>query len=633
MIPPYLFLCSIFMLLLGPGPVFAIADLLPDRRASSADSILDPEQAFRASAWLEAGNSVRLHWDIEPGYYLYRENFRLWIAGQTLTPDNAALPAGTQKYDEVFGDVEVYYQTAEFAVPVDAGLATQRPLTVEVQYQGCKENTVCYPPVRRRFALLDGEIALGEAVDPGSFTAAPGPNGVGGVDRVPAQPLESRLDSLMRQLVSGPGLGTLLAFFGFGLLLSLTPCVYPMIPILAGTLVRHDETVNTGRTFLLSVCFVLAMALSYSLLGVFAGLSGVNLQAAAQQTWVIVGFSLVFIVLALSMFGLFTLQMPSFIQRRLHNASERQQRGSLQGAAAMGALSALIVGPCVTPPLAAALLYISRTGDATLGGSALFMMGLGFGVPLLILGTSAGRLLPRVGRWMNTVKHGLGVLLLAVAVWLLERVLPSPLSALLWACLLLVSALFLGALERLERPGPGQRIGKGLGMVMLVYGAIMVVGAATGGGTLSDPLHELKRQLRQSGQLQAGAEGQAARPSGFLAVRSIAELEHYLAMAHEQGRPVVLDFYADWCIDCHRLARESFADPRARALLAKTMALQADVTENNSQDRALLQRFSLFGPPGLAFYDRDGQFLPSHTLVGFVEPDAFVAHLETLFPR
>ena len=445
----------------------------------SQPAILEPDQAFRLSATPLSSRVVRFSWMIEEGYYLYRDKFFFTALSEDLTIDTAAIriPRGKVKQDESFGEVEVNTGFVSIDVPLIHEQTDNSPALFQVGYQGCKEGSVCYPPIKKVIGVNLAQ-ALSSAGPPGS------------------QAVLSAQDRITERLKQGGFILNILAFFTFGLLLSLTPCVFPMIPILSGIIVGQSGTVTGRRGFLLSVAYVLAMAIIYALLGVIAGSFQVNLQAASQSGWVISAFSLVFVILALSMFGLYELRMPAVLQTRLSALSEPRQGGGLYSAAAIGAVSAIIVGPCVAPPLAGALLYISQTGNALLGGVALFFMGLGFGVPLLVIGASAGSLLPRAGPWMEKVKQGFGVVMLGVAVWFLERVIPGAIAMLLWALLVIVAALFMGAPvrrqgteDRRQRIGNNwSRLSKGISVAMLIYGVTLLIGAASGSDDIFRPL-------------------------------------------------------------------------------------------------------------------------------------------------
>ncbi len=392
-----------------------------------------------------------------------------------------------------------------------------------------------------------------------------------------------------------------------------------MIPILSGIIVGQGPKITTSKAFSLSLFYVLAMALTYAVLGVIAGSFYFNLQAAFQNVWVISLFSLVFVILALSMFGFYEFQLPAAIQTRLTSASNSQQRGTLQGAALMGALSAIIVGPCVAPPLAGALLYISQTGNALLGGLALFAMGLGFGVPLLLIGSSAGSLLPKAGVWMDTIKQVFGVIMLAVAVWFMERVLAAEVALLLWATLMIVSAVYMGALDRLDSNSGWPKLWKGLGLILFVYGVILVIGAASGGNNIYKPLHGLSGM---TGSVQSGQE-----QINFKTIKSLSDLNREITTATEQEKFVLLDFYADWCVVCKEMEAYTFSNDKVLPLLNNFVLLQADVTKNDELDRELLKEFDIFGPPAILFFDNDGKERQSYRVVGFVKATEFANHL------
>ncbi len=590
----------------APAQAISVSERLQEfvGAATGNDDILPPEQAFPLSAEADSAG-INLIWDIEDGYYLYREKLSFTVIDGAATVDAAglALPAGEVKEDEAFGRVEVYFGTLSVNVPLIRHAAGEIPVRLRVGFQGCKDKSVCYPPQIQEVAVR---------LPPGGAAAqvAVGPNAAGTV--------KSSSFGSLAGLKSAGFLANVLAFFGFGMLLSLTPCIFPMVPILSGIIVGHGEPVSRGRGFMLSLAYVVAMAGTYALLGLVAGMTRFNLQAAAQAPWVIVSFSAVFLLLALSMFGLFRLQVPERVQSWLSHQTHHQRRGSLRGVAVMGALSALIVGPCVAPPLAAALVYITQTGDAMLGGAALFALGIGMGIPLLVLGASAGWLLPRAGYWMESVRRACGFVMLGVVVWFLSRILPGPLILLLWGVLFLLAAMFMGALDPLEGNLSWQRTGKGLGLAFMVYGATLVVGAASGG---DDPLRPLAPLTGDGGV-------ERAAPLPFKRISSLAGLQAELDRARSQGRPVMLDFYADWCITCKELERETFPDPRVHARLQDVVLLQADVTGYTGADQQLLDEFSLYGPPAILFFDAKAGELRQQRVGEFLNADQFVAHLD-----
>ena len=409
-------------------------------------------------------------------------------------------------------------------------------------------------------------------------------------------------------------------FFAIGLGLAFTPCVFPMIPILSGIITGQGRQITAGRGFVLSLVYVLAMAATYTVAGIIAALSGENLQAALQNPWAIGIFAGIFVLLSLSMFGFYDLQLPSRWQSRLSEISNSQRGGTLTGVAVMGLLSALIVGPCVAPPLAGALIYIGQSGDAVLGGTALFAMSLGMGAPLIAIGTSAGKLLPRAGAWMDTVKAVFGVVMLGVAIYLLERVLPGALTMVLWGMLLIVSGIYLGAFTHLPHDASGWRkLWKGLGTAVTVYGALMLVGAASGSRDTLQPLKGI-----------AFAGGTAPEKHlSFQRIKTADDLDRAVAQATAAGKTVMLDFYADWCVYCKLMERDTFPEPDVLQALANTVTLQADVTANDEADKALLARFGIPAPPAILFFGRDGEERRNYRLLGYMGPEDFAGHVRS----
>jgi len=572
------------------------------------DKLLPPEQAFRFNAQVKDAKTLHVDWQIAPGYYLYRERFKFALPDR---PFGVALGAVDLAHGEIKqeeqGPMEVFHNEVGFDLPLNRQIAEPLTLRLQAKYQGCAEQGVCYLPMEQTVSLDLPAEAAAQAAPPPPQASRPAP--LAEQDRIAAS-LQN--DSIWLVAAS---------FFGFGLLMAFSPCVFPMIPILSGIIVGHGHKITLFRAFMLSLSYVLAASLAYTVFGVLAGLFGGNLQAVFQNPWVIAVFSGLFVLLALSMFGFYELQLPSFIQSRVTELSHKQKGGTLTGAAAMGALSALIVGPCMAAPLAGALIYIGQTGDAVLGGLALFAMGLGMGVPLLAVGLSAGKLLPRAGVWMNSVKAVSGVAMLAVAVWLLDRVLPASATLFLWALLLIIPAIYLHALDALPPGASGWRkLWKGVGVAMLAYGVLMLIGVANGSG---DPLRPM-RNIVSSG---ACSETQQAGVL-FQRVGSAAALQAALQTAQAQGRWAMLDYYADWCVSCKEMERETFADPRVRRELGQLVLLQADVTANGDEDQALLRRYGLFGPPATLFFGPDGAERKDYRVVGFKAAEAFLAHLQ-----
>lgn len=600
----------------------------PDQGLSSTDEIPEVEHAFRFQSEVVAPDRVQLTWDIAPGTYLYADLVELALFESPEVALGAVeRPAGTLKHDSVLpdgsiGDVRIYQGRLDLTVPLRRAATAPTDVTLVVKYQGCAEIGICYPPQTQRLALNlpEAPAAIADASVMAALEKASPANGPS--ESAPPVSEQDRIAAVL----AGEGLWVIIAvFFGFGLLLAFTPCVFPMIPILSGIIAGQGAGLTTRKAFVLSLVYVLAMALTYTVVGVLAGLFGANLQAVFQNPWILTAFALVFVGLALSMFGFYELQLPSGLQTKLAELSNRQEGGTLIGVAIMGLLSALIVGPCVAPPLFGALIYISQTGDALLGGLALFALSLGMGAPLIVIGTSAGRYLPRAGVWMDAVKAVFGVALLGVAILMLERLLPPAVAMLLWALLLICSAVYMGALTQLQPDANGwSKLWKGLGLVLLIYGALMLVGAAAGGRDTLQPL----RGLLPTGGVAGNAEHVV-----FKRIKSVADLERELALAQASDQPVLLDFYADWCVSCKEMERYTFSDPTVIAEMNRFVRLQADVTANDDEDRALIQgRFGLPGPPAILFFDRTGQELANYRLVGFKSAEPFAAHLRQVAP-
>lgn len=643
--------------------------------------VLPPDQAFVFSTYMDDDSNVLVaRWEIADGYYLYRDQFKFALQNGGVLGE-AQFPAGNFKDDAKYGRVEVYENLLEIKLPVND---IKNSLHLVVNYQGCAEDRLCYPPIEKvsvlnvnkknnfikaseafifsaqftspSYVVLKWRIADGYYLYKDKFNFTLESEGQLGVAKLPTSDKEiyqqaeleiivpiktegldkltlkveyqgcavagycyppitklvnlslgeiSEQDRLAKLLTNSNIWYALLVFFGLGLLLSLTPCVFPMIPILSSIIVGQAKDVTTYKAFVMSLVYVLAMAVTYAVLGVVTGLLGENLQVAFQDPLVLVSFASMFVILSLSMFGFYELQLPQGLQTKLTSWSNSQQGGTLIGVAIMGVLSAVIVGPCIAPPLAGALLYISQTNDALFGGLALFVMSLGMGIPLIIIGISAGHWLPKVGAWMDNVKAIFGVILLAMAIWILDRVLPEQVIMLLWASLLIVSAVYMGALDAAS--SGWRKLWKGLGIIFLVYGVLLMIGAVNPNPNPSQPL---------------------IKSDNFIPIKGVNGLNAELAAA--RNKLVMLDFSAEWCVSCQEMDDFTFSDSEVQKLLTNFVLLQADVTANDIKDKALYKKFGVFGPPAILFFDKNGQEQTAFRVVGFMSADKFRQHLKKI---
>jgi len=571
--------------------------------ALAEEELLEPEKAFRFSAQVLDAGTAEIRYRIADGYYLYRDRFRFAAEPASVTVGSPRFPEGQIHEDKFFGKQVTYRKEVRILLPL-AGAGVDR-VKLSVTSQGCADIGVCYvPQVQSADLRLAAAGAARSSILQQSDPLASAP------ERRAEASEELRFAGVLE---SGRLWVVVAVFFGAGLLLTFTPCVLPMIPILSGIIVGEGRTVTRRRALLVSLAYVLGMAVTYTAIGIAAAFSGSLLSSALQNAWVLGAFAVVFVLLALSMFGLYELQIPSGWQSRLTRASNRLGGGSWGAIALMGALSAAIVSPCVVAPLAGALLYVGQTRDAVVGGAALFSMAIGMGAPLVLVGVSGGLLLPKAGHWMSTVKRFFGVLLLAVAIWIVAPVIPVAAQMLLWAVLLIGSGVFLGALESLGKEASGwERLGKAAGIFALLLGAAQGVGAFSGA---RDPLRPLAGILTGSHE--------TAPP--FDTVKTSAELNTRLKTA---GKPVMLDFYADWCVSCKEMERFTFSDPQVKARLGRMVLLRADVTANTPEDKALLKRFRLFGPPGIVFFDANGREIEGLRVIGYQAPEKFVRALD-----
>ena len=566
--------------------------------------ILPPDEAFIMDPRVERANEITLSWIIQPGYYLYKNKFEFSVDGpiQIGTP---RFPSGVLTEDEYFGEVEVYYDYVEVKIPFSRASPNEVDVQLDAYYQGCKVDSICYPLINVTRDLGIPASNVFDASAPSSSTPF----------------MVSEQDRLASIIMNYPLWAVLGIFYGLGLLLAFTPCVLPMVPILSGLIAGQGTNVTPARGFMLSLSYVMGMSVTYTGAGALAAIAGGQIQAIFQQPWILTLFAGLFVVLSMAMFGVFQLQIPAPIQNRLTNMANSQKNGTFIGVAIIGALSALIVTTCVAPPLVATLAVIGQSGDVLRGSSALFFLSLGMGSPLLLVGASAGKLLPKVGPWMNMVRASFGVMMLGLAIWMMERILPGSITLTLWALLVFLTGVFLGAFEALPKsPSSTQRLGKGLGLLACLYGALMIIGATLGGNNPLNPIPQ--------GTLLAGSTNNASISYlPFQSIGSVAELEEALSDASNTGTPVMVDFTADWCVACKEYERYTFPDTTVIAALDPFMLLQIDVTDNNDDDQALLEYFSSFGPPTIAFFDRQGQELEAYKLVGFVGAEEFSSHV------
>ncbi len=603
------------------------------------DELLPAEEAFKVTLKNKDANTLLLTITPSANVYMYRDKIKATLLdGKGISIAGINLPPGEEKADPSFGKTQVYHQAVSAEINLKRENGAAQKIALRIDYQGCNEKVgVCYPPLNKRFDLNlpSGPVTAAETTKPDSAQ----PNAESAASTAPSVALaapetktettpaaESQDDSSkVAELFKDSSFWVIIAsFFGFGLLLALTPCVFPMIPILSGIIVGQGKQLTHMQGFVLSLAYVLGMAITYAIAGVIAGLSGALISTALQNPWVLGTFAMIFVALSFSMFGFYELQMPNFIQSRFTEASNKMKGGNLIGVFIMGMLSAVIVGPCVAAPLAGALTYIGLTEDWWLGGWALFAMAMGMGVPLLLVGWAGGALLPRAGGWMNAVKGFFGVMLLAVAIWLISPVISALALMLLSASLLIVSAIYMHALDPLPPNAAGfKKFWKGIGVIALIVGAALAIGALSGGRDILQPLAGLRASVGVGGNAAAAT---AAHSLDFERVKSVAELDARIAAS--KGKAVMLDFYADWCVSCKEMDRFTFSDPKVQARLKGVVLLQADVTANNDADKALLKRFGLFGPPGIIFFDKNGAE-QKYRVIGYEKTEKFLQSLDS----
>lgn len=573
---------------------------------NSLGDFLPVDDAFRPMVIALDGNTVEVSIRVTPGHYLYKDKITASAASNRVRLGKLDLPVGEMKNDEYFGDMEVYHNDVFAKLPLIRATPEAMDLDIDVNYQGCADGGICYPPTTRTL-----NITLPTATAVSALAAVS--------DRAPPVTEQSKL----ALVISGSSIWvTVAVFFAAGLGLAFTPCVLPMVPILSGIIAGEGENVSSTRGFMLALTYVMGMALVYTAAGVAAAAAGLQLQAMFNQPWVLTLFSGLFVILALGMFGLFELQMPSAIQSRLTSISGDQKSGTAVGAFIMGALSALIVTACVAPALIAALTVMAKSGDMVRGGTALFAMSLGMGAPLLLVGAAQGKLLPKAGPWMMAIRNAFGFMMLGLAIWMMSRVLPGTVTLALWGALIFVAGIYLGGLTKLtpESAGP-QKLGKGFGILAIMYGAVLLFGSFAGGDSMLKPLAGL------------GIGGQVHEDHGleFKRIKTVADLDQAVANAASEGNTAMLDFYADWCVSCIEMEKLTFPDATVKSALANAVLLQADVTANDDEDQALLKRFGVFGPPTIIFFDKNGQQRDGYEVVGFMKAKEFAAHVHLAF--
>ncbi|WP_458701535.1 protein-disulfide reductase DsbD [Sulfurospirillum sp. 1307] len=557
--------------------------------------VLSPEEAFNLKVQ-KTGEVISIKLSVGEGIYVYDDKLKISISDpKVVSLDKEIKRPSPTKHDEYL----VHEKAINLLIPINLikKYINSGQYKIKVEYQGCATSGICYQPMSKEF----------------SFDLGSGSKKANIIEKE-----LSEQDAIANSLKNDSVWLVLLTFFGFGLLLSLTPCIFPMIPILSSIIVSQAEKITTKRAFFLSLVYVVSMALAYTIAGVLAGLFGANIQAALQNPWIISIFSLVFVFLAFSMFGFYEIQMPRFIQSRLTKKSDEMQGHGIIGVAIMGFLSALIMGPCVAAPLAGALVYIGQSGDALLGGLSLFVMSLGMGVPLLLVGVGAKRYMPKPGVWMNNVSATFGVVMLALAIWTLSRIVDANIIMFMWTFLAIGSAVYMGALERLKDDAKGiDKLIKSMAVIILIYGAILFVGSVSGATNPLNPLLKFTQKSLVSAQIEVSEE------NDFELVKNLGELE---SIIKNSKKPILVDFYADWCVSCVELDTYTFSDPLVKSKMKNFKLVRVDVTKNSKDDKELLNKFGLFGPPAIMFF-KDKQELKSKRIIGFKDSKEFLEQL------
>ncbi len=571
-----------------------------------------PDEVFFPDLLAIDGNTVEVGIRVIPGFYLYKNKISVRVIGDNARAGNLELPPGVIHTDEFFGEQEVYYDEVIGHLAIARATPEAMDVELELNYQGCADGGLCYLPQTKVMT-----VSLPEATTITDLSSLPEHL----VNAVPVSE-QARLASIIAESSIWVAAGV---FFLAGLGLAFTPCVLPMVPILSGIIAGEGDDVSPIRGFTLALSYVMGMALIYTAAGVAAAAAGMQLQATFNQPWILILFSSLFVVLAFGMFGAFELQMPSSIQNKLAGVSGNQKMGTTIGAFVMGAISALVVTACVAPALIAALTVMAQTGDMVRGGLALFAMSLGMGAPLLAVGAAQGKFLPKTGQWMIAVKGSFGFMMLGLAIWMLSRILPGNITLAMWAALVFMSGVFMGGLTTLTTGSSiPQRLGKGFGLLAILYGLVLFVGAMSGG---SNPLKPLASISFGGGGFTAVED----KHLEFKRIKTVDDLDREIAVAVAAGKSTVLDFYADWCVSCVEMEEYTFIAPEVQAAFSNTVLLQADVTKNDAQDQVLLERFGVFGPPTIIFFGTDGQELKGYEVVGFMNAEDFTSHIRVAF--
>ncbi|MCW8986373.1 MAG: protein-disulfide reductase DsbD [Gammaproteobacteria bacterium] len=613
--------------------VEAVSDLSNDLGlGGNEDEILEPDVAFKLTTDVKDANNIVANWQIADKHYLYRDKFKFILKdGTGIELGNASLPPGETKNDEFFGKIQVFHNGAEAIIPVNRSTTDASSIQIQFTYQGCAEETgICYPPIRKTISFdlpAGGELSQvnlsenkGTEINTASTTSV-----------AEKKAFVSEQDKSLQVLQSGDVIEILVYFFLGGLALAFTACMYPMIPILSSIIVGHGENISHSKAFTISMAYVQSMAITFGLLGaavaLFAG--GVNLQAYFQSPWILIPFSLLFVALAFSMFGFYAIQMPASVQSWLSNFSNKQEGGSLHGAIFMGAASALIIGPCAGPVIIGALAYVAAESDPLVGFLAMFILGNGLGLPLLAVGTLGGHVLPKAGTWMDTVKAGAGVVLLAIAILFLERIsfISSIFIMMLWATYFIVVGVYLGAFNTLKEGASGWfKLWKGLGIVFIIYGVIVMLGGVTGARNFNDPLHGSSLTMGSG----SAVEKQHLK---FKRIKTEQDLKNEIADAKAAGKYIMLDFYADWCTYCKQFEDYVFTNKSVQTLLKDFVLLQADVTANDEQDQALNKFTSVQAPPAILFFGKDGKEIRNYRIVGNMDAETFIKHVKQIINK